>query len=113
MRVRGPTPPEMIPGNISEIWVAAGLPGTWSRIISLYIFRLLLASLNIEATLQEPAMYRRQERLNKMIDGLGLEDIYGAMIEWIKAQGGVKSRLGMRALMPILLKNHEDSIPER
>ena len=34
-----------------------------------------------------------------MIDGLGLEDVYGATIERIKAQGGDKSRLGMGALM--------------
>jgi len=34
-----------------------------------------------------------------MAGGLGLEDIYGATIERIKAQGGDKSRLGMGALM--------------
>ena len=34
-----------------------------------------------------------------MTDGSGLEDIYGATIERIKAQGGYKSRLGMGALM--------------
>jgi len=37
--------------------------------------------------------------LSKMTPGLGLDDAYGATIEWIKAQGGDKSRLGMRALM--------------
>ena len=37
--------------------------------------------------------------LSRMIDGLGLEDAYGATIERIKAQGGDKSRLGMAALM--------------
>ena len=36
-------------------------------------------------------MYRRRER--------GLEDVYGATIERIKAQGGDKSRLGMGVLM--------------
>ena len=40
-----------------------------------------------------------------MIDGLGLEDAYGATIERIKAQGGDKSRLGMEALMWI---NHTE-----
>ena len=55
--------------------------------------------MNIEAILQESTIYRRRERLNKMIDGLGLEDVYGATIERIKAQGGDKSRLGMGDLM--------------
>ena len=63
------------------------------------IFRFLLVSLNVEAILQESTIYRRRERLSKMTDGLGLEDVYGATIERIKAQGGDKSRLGMRALM--------------
>ena len=63
------------------------------------IFRFLLASLNIEAILQESTVYRRRKRLNRMIDGLGLEDVYGATIERIKAQSGDKSRLGMGALM--------------
>ena len=44
-------------------------------------------------------MSRRRDSLNKMTGGLGLEDVYGATIERIKAQGGDKSRLGMRALM--------------
>jgi len=34
-----------------------------------------------------------------MTNGLGLGDVYGATIERIKAQGGGKSRLGMKALM--------------
>lgn len=34
-----------------------------------------------------------------MTGGSGLEDLYGAMIERIRAQGGYKSRLGMGALM--------------
>jgi len=44
-------------------------------------------------------MSRRREKLNKMTGGLGLEDVYGATIERIRAQGGDKSRLGMGALM--------------
>lgn len=40
----------------------------------IYIFRFLLASLNIEAIWQESTMYRRLGRLNKMIDGLRLEE---------------------------------------
>ena len=49
--------------------------------------------------MQESTIYRRREKLSKMIGGLGLEDVYGATIEWIKAQGGDKLRLGMGALM--------------
>ena len=64
-----------------------------------YIFRFLLASLNIETILQESTIYRRRERLGKMTSGLGLEGVYGATIERIRAQGGDKSRLGMGALM--------------
>ena len=34
-----------------------------------------------------------------MVDGLGLEDAYSAMLDRVKGQGGEKSRLGMAALM--------------
>ena len=34
-----------------------------------------------------------------MVDGLGLEDAYGATLDRIRGQGGKKSRLGMAALM--------------
>ena len=34
-----------------------------------------------------------------MVDGLGLEDAYGATLDRIRGQGGEKSRLGMAALM--------------
>jgi len=61
--------------------------------------RFLLVSLNIDSILQESTIYHRRERLRKMADGVGLEDEYGATIERIKAQGGGKSRLGMKALM--------------
>jgi len=64
-----------------------------------YGSRFLLASLNIEAILRESTLYRRRERLSKMIDGLELGDVYGATIGRIKAQDGDKSRLGMTALM--------------
>ena len=74
-----------------------GNPIPYYRLID--IFRFLLASLNIEAIMQESTLYRRRERLNKITDGLGLEDVYGVMIERIKAQDGDKPRLGMGALM--------------
>ena len=41
------------------------------------IFRFLLVSINTEAILQESTKYRRRERLRKMTDELGLEDVYG------------------------------------
>ena len=63
------------------------------------IFRFLLVSLNIDTILQESTIRARREKLSKMIDGLGLPDVYGATIQRIKAQGGDKSRLGMAALM--------------
>ena len=63
------------------------------------MFRFLLVSLNIEAILQESTMHHRRERLNKMTNELGLEDVYGATIARIKAQGKDKARLGMGALM--------------
>jgi len=65
----------------------------------IYIFRFLLASLNIDGILQESTVYRRRERLSKIADGLGLGDVYDATIDRIKAQGGDKSRLGIGALM--------------
>jgi len=68
-----------------------------SRLI--YIFRFLLASLNIDGILQESTLHRRRQRLSKLMDGLGLGGFYDATIERIKAQGGDKSRLGMGALM--------------
>ena len=49
--------------------------------------------------MQEPTIYRRRERLNKITDGFGLGDAYGSTIERIKAQGGNKSKFGIEALM--------------
>jgi len=63
------------------------------------MFRFLLLSVNIEAILQEPTIYRRRERLSQISDGLELGDAYGTMIERIRAQGASKSRIGMEALM--------------
>jgi len=63
------------------------------------IFRFLLVSLNIESILQESTIYRRREILSKMTEGLELGEVYGGMIDRIKAQGGDKSRLGIEALM--------------
>ena len=65
------------------------------------ICRFLLASLNIEAILQESTIYRRRERISKMTAGLGLEGVDITTIERIKAQDGDKSILGVGALMLI------------
>ena len=64
--------------------------------------RFLLASLNIEAILQETTLARRRKKLAAMANGLALEDAYAATIGRIEAQGGDKPRLGMAALMWIL-----------
>jgi len=60
--------------------------------------RFLLVSLNLDSILQETTIHRRRERL-RVIDGLGLEDAYGATLERIRAQGDQKSGLGIAALM--------------
>ena len=67
------------------------------------IFRILLASLSIEAILHEPTKYLRQERLRKVTDRLGLEDAYGTVIERIKGQDENEARLAMKALIWIIL----------
>ena len=83
---------EKIPRSVSGMWVAAMIPIPHYALIC--IFKFLLVSLNLEGILQESTIYRRRERLSKMIDGFGLGDVYGATIERTKAQGGNKPRLG-------------------
>ena len=61
--------------------------------------RFLLVSLNIEAILQETTLHRRREKLGTMKNGLGLGYAYDATIGRIKAQEGVRARLGMETLM--------------
>ena len=91
---------EKILENTSGMYVGAVLQRTpASHYPLIEINRFLLASLNIDSILQESTIYRRRERLSKMIDGFELGDAYGATIERIKAQGGDRSRLGMEALM--------------
>ena len=64
-----------------------------------HISRFLLASLNIDAILQETTIYRRRQKLNAMTDGLGLGDTYSATLRRIKGQSEDRARLGMAALM--------------
>ena len=61
--------------------------------------RFLLASLSIEAILQEVTIYRRRQKLNKMKNSLDLGGAFKAMMGRIKAQGGEKARIGMAVLM--------------
>ena len=53
----------------------------------------------MDAILHESTIHRRWKRLGKVANGLVLGDVYSGTIEWIKAQNGDKSRLGMAALM--------------
>ena len=59
----------------------------------------MLVSLSIDAILQETTIHRRRQKLNAIVDGLGLEDAYETTLGRIKGQGGEKARLGMAALM--------------
>jgi len=63
------------------------------------MFTFLLVSLNIEAILQETTFYRRREKLDSMINGLGLGDAYDATIRQVKTQKEGRARLGMATLM--------------
>ena len=63
------------------------------------VSRFLLISLNIRAILAEATIARRRRRLNEMRLGQGLGRAYTSTLEPIKAQGGIKSKLGIAALM--------------
>jgi len=75
-------------------------PGSYLKVSTdRYTSRFLLASLNIDAILQEATIHRRRQNLNAMTGGLGLGDAYGASLDRIKEQGGERARLGMAILM--------------
>jgi len=59
----------------------------------------MLASLNIDAILQETTARRRRQKLHAITDGSGFESAYGETLSRIKRQGGARARLGMAALM--------------
>ena len=61
--------------------------------------RFLLISLSIAAILDEATIRKRQERLDLMTSGLGLDGAYDATLDRIKGQRKGKSALGMAALM--------------
>ena len=60
--------------------------------------RFLLASLHMEAILQETSISRRRKRLKSVKDGAGLGGAYGATLERIRAQGGKKTKLAIATL---------------
>ena len=63
------------------------------------ISRFLLVSLTMDAVLGQTTAYGRQQKLEKMTEGVDLKDVYGATLERIREEGGAKTRLGMAALM--------------
>ena len=65
----------------------------------LTLVRFLLVSLSIAAILGEATIHLRQERLDIMTNGLGLDGAYDATLDRIKGQGKGKSALAMAALM--------------
>ena len=91
-----------IPEEISEMCVEATTLSYFKLSADRYTPRFLLVSLNIDAVLQETTIHRRRQKLDTMIDGVGLGDAYGVTLGRIKRQGGEKARLGMAALMWIL-----------
>ncbi|PUU73309.1 hypothetical protein B9Z19DRAFT_1135398 [Tuber borchii] len=67
------------------------------------------------AILRESTISRRREKLSKMMDGLGLEDVYGTTIERMKVRGGgtpewcsivCVSRLGL-GMTPMWISHEE------
>ena len=64
--------------------------------------RFLLVSLNIDAILGEVTVRQRRKKLEEMEKGNGLSDAYTATLRRLKAQKGIKSRLGMKVLMWVL-----------
>ena len=66
------------------------------------VCRFLLASLNIEAILEEVTIGQRRKKLELMVGGSGLSDAYTATITRMKAQKGSRPRLGLQALRWVL-----------
>jgi len=78
----------------------------------LTLVRFLLVSLSIAAILGEATIHLRQERLDIMTNGLGLDGAYDTTLDRIKGQGKGKSALAMAALMWISRSEHPMSIGE-
>jgi len=65
----------------------------------LTLVRFLLVSLSIVAILGEATIHLRQERLDIMTNGLGLDGVYDTTLDRIKSKGKGKSALAIAALM--------------
>ena len=70
--------------------------------LSTIVYRLLLASLNIEAILDGITISQRRKVFQEMARGKGLGDAYTATITRLKAQKGNRPRFGLQALMWVL-----------
>ena len=78
----------------------------------LTLVRFLLVSLSIAAILGEATIHLRQERLDIMTNGLGLDGAYDTTLDRIKGQGKGKSALAMAALMWISCSEHPMRVGE-
>ena len=58
-----------------------------------------LVSLGMDAILAGATIHQRRQALDKVANGLGFEDAYNMTLDRIRRQGGIKSKLGMAALM--------------
>jgi len=63
------------------------------------VSRFLLISLTMDAILAGVTIHKRRQALNRMSNGLGLQDAYSTTLDRIRQQGGSKSKLGMQTLM--------------
>ena len=66
------------------------------------VYRFLLVSLTIENILGEMTICQRRKKLEEMAQGNGLSDAYTATLTRLKAQGGSRAGLGLKALMWVL-----------
>ena len=66
---------------------------------TVYTFRFLLISLNIDERSHKSTISTTREKPSKMKIGWGLGDVYSASAEPIKAQDGEKPGLGLMSLM--------------
>ena len=63
------------------------------------VTRFLLASLGMDAILAGVTIHQRRQALRWVDNGLGFQDAYSTTLKRIGQQGGIKTKLGMDALM--------------
>jgi len=63
------------------------------------ISRFLLACLGMDAILAATTIHQKRQALDRMANGLGLQDAYSTTLHRIRQQDGSKSKLGMATLM--------------